>query len=399
MNIWRQKMKNLISIIVPIYNVEKYIDKCINSILCQTYKNLEIILVDDGSTDGSEIICDKYKNLDSRVHVIHKQNGGLVSARKAGLKIATGSFVGFVDGDDYIENCMYESLINIIQSSKADFVHSGYKKNDENAIRGSGNFEIIDFFDEDNRVAVINRLIFDLKKSQIMSPGLCFKLFKYDVITESYNMVPDDQSYGEDLVALCDILQKCKRIVISPEGYYHYIVREESIMNHISKKKMFRENALRDKLVTLFKEYVCNKSNFDFIVDSIDTYWLTGIIDDIKKIAPDVIRVFKCSFVNELRNKRIVIYGAGNVGFDYYMQLKPYEDIVIVEWLDKNHKSIKNDYHRIESVETICSIDFDYVVIAVLDKNIAYKIIDELIEKGIDRNRILWKKPILSSTL
>ena len=103
-----------VSIIVPIYNVEKYLSKCIESILSQTYKNIEIILVDDGSPDNSPQICDEYAKKDDRIIVIHKANGGVSSARNAGIDIATGKYIGFVDPDDYIENNMYELMVNKI---------------------------------------------------------------------------------------------------------------------------------------------------------------------------------------------------------------------------------------------------------------------------------------------
>lgn len=103
-------MKELISVIVPVYNVEDYLERCVDSIIKQTYINLEIILVDDGSTDQSGEICDKYKEKDNRIKVIHKKNGGLSSARNKGLEIAHGEYVGFVDSDDYIAEDMYEVL-------------------------------------------------------------------------------------------------------------------------------------------------------------------------------------------------------------------------------------------------------------------------------------------------
>ena len=105
-----ERKNGLISVIVPVYNVESYLEKCIDSIIHQTYKNLEIILVDDGSTDNSGKICDVYKEKDSRIKVIHKQNRGLSSARNCGLEIAKGEYIGFVDGDDYIAEDMYALL-------------------------------------------------------------------------------------------------------------------------------------------------------------------------------------------------------------------------------------------------------------------------------------------------
>ncbi len=101
-----------VSVIVPIYNAEKYLNKCLESIIGQTYKNLEIILVDDGSSDNSPTICDAWAQIDSRIRVIHKKNGGVSSARNAGIDLAQGDYIGFVDADDWIEPNMYEVLIN-----------------------------------------------------------------------------------------------------------------------------------------------------------------------------------------------------------------------------------------------------------------------------------------------
>lgn len=115
-------MDKLISVIVPIYNVEKYLTKCIESIINQTYENLEIILVDDGSPDNCPIICDEYAKRDSRVKVIHKKNGGLSDARNAGLDIATGEYIMFIDSDDFVEIDMMESMMNNMIDNNVDLV-------------------------------------------------------------------------------------------------------------------------------------------------------------------------------------------------------------------------------------------------------------------------------------
>lgn len=117
-----------ISVIVPIYNVEKYLNKCIDSIVNQTYKNLEIILIDDGSTDGSGDICDEYAGRDMRIKVFHQENKGVVAARKVGIKNATGEYIGFVDGDDYIDSNMFAELYHLINKKEADIVSSGWKR-------------------------------------------------------------------------------------------------------------------------------------------------------------------------------------------------------------------------------------------------------------------------------
>ncbi len=119
-------MKDVISIIVPVYNVATSLQKCLNSILCQTYTNLEIILVEDGSTDSSGAICDAYASKDSRIKVIHKKNSGLVEARKTGICAAQGEYVGYVDGDDWIESDMYETLLACMTKYHVDMVESDH---------------------------------------------------------------------------------------------------------------------------------------------------------------------------------------------------------------------------------------------------------------------------------
>ena len=117
----------LISVIVPVYKVEKYLNRCVNSIINQIYKNLEIILIDDGSPDKCPYICDEWSKRDSRIKVLHKQNGGLSDARNAGLKIATGEFIGFVDSDDWIAPEMYERLLTAIIKDQSDIAECNVK--------------------------------------------------------------------------------------------------------------------------------------------------------------------------------------------------------------------------------------------------------------------------------
>ena len=118
-----------ISVIVPVYKVEKYLDRCVESIVNQTYKNLEIILVDDGSPDNCPVMCDEWAEKDERIRVIHKENGGLADARNAGMNIATGDYIGFVDSDDWIEPNMYEVLLKNALKYDADISRCGLSVN------------------------------------------------------------------------------------------------------------------------------------------------------------------------------------------------------------------------------------------------------------------------------
>ena len=157
-------MKDLISIIVPVYNIEQYIEQCVLSIRNQTYKNIEIILIDDGSTDGSGNICDKLAEGDQRIKVIHKKNGGLATARKDGVNSAKGKYIGFVDGDDWIEPNMYESLYNFAIENDAQMVTSaGYREypgvRGKNILRDGLPQGLYDMTDADN--LLIKNILFE----------------------------------------------------------------------------------------------------------------------------------------------------------------------------------------------------------------------------------------------
>ena len=125
-------MYSLLSVIVPIYNVEDYLNRCVDSIINQTYKNLEIILVDDGSPDNCPQMCDDYAKKDSRIRVVHKENGGLSDARNAGMKVATGEYVSFIDSDDYISLDFYETLFQTMVDNDSDIVECSVVKFYEN---------------------------------------------------------------------------------------------------------------------------------------------------------------------------------------------------------------------------------------------------------------------------
>jgi len=121
----------LISIIIPVYNVEDYLARCLESILFQSFKDFEVLLIDDGSTDGSGKICDAYAQNDTRIRVIHKVNGGVSSARNVGLNNANGQYISFVDSDDFVHPCFLEFLYNSIKSSKADISICDYEKRND----------------------------------------------------------------------------------------------------------------------------------------------------------------------------------------------------------------------------------------------------------------------------
>ena len=231
-------MHDLISIIVPIYNMEKYLVKCIDSIINQTYKNLEIILVDDGSTDKSSIICDEYKKIDSRIKVIHKSNGGLSSARNAGLDIAMGSLIGFVDSDDYIEETMYEKMKNNMDYYKSDIsvCNFYYVKNGKKEISMKNLSSNI----------AEGKTKFDNLYNEYVSYGVYAwnKLYKKELFD---NIRYPNGKIFEDTYIICDLLEKARRVSYLIEPLYNYVFRDGSIchsftINHFDIINSFNNN-------------------------------------------------------------------------------------------------------------------------------------------------------------
>lgn len=225
-------MKELVSVIVPIYNAESYMTACIESIRNQTYTNIEIILVDDGSSDGGPSICDTYKEMDARIQVIHKNNGGVSSARNIGLKIAKGKYISFVDADDTISRQMIEKLVQTIEENQVDLAVCGFSMVNEageilqeTAIRNlllSGEEALCHTFEDyDFQMAVWN------------------KLYIRSIIEENQIRFHEQITHGEDGLWLCTYLTKCNKVYWTGESYYKYLQVENSAMNKMQSSKQF----------------------------------------------------------------------------------------------------------------------------------------------------------------
>ena len=208
-----------ISVIIPIYNVEKYLKRCIESIIKQTYSNLEIILVDDGSPDGCAKICDEYKNKDERIVVIHKKNGGLSDARNAGLKVATGEIISYIDSDDYVDLDMYEKMTKAMEEKNADIVVCGTN---------------IDYEDGHTKVKCekeeksFNReeALIELNSFKSFDMAVWNKLYKREVVDKIE--IPVGKK-SEDYFVMYQYFARAKKVVIINQAKYHYFQRSNSI--------------------------------------------------------------------------------------------------------------------------------------------------------------------------
>lgn len=215
-----KKDNDLISIIIPVYNVEKYLDRCMDSIINQTHKNLEIILVDDGSTDSSGIICDKYLQKDKRIKVIHKENGGLSSARNAGLKKATGDYIGFVDSDDWVSQDFYSYLYNLIIKYNAGIAMCDYFITDGFGIPEIEKEEIKELNNND----LMN--LFFRTKGERSNSSVWNRLYKKEIINDV--QFPDGY-VNEDVFFSYFVFLKTERAILSNLSKYNYFINNQGI--------------------------------------------------------------------------------------------------------------------------------------------------------------------------
>lgn len=389
----RKLMNKLISIIVPIYNIEEYLSACIESLINQTYKEIEIILVDDGSTDKSASICDEYKERDARIVVIHKANGGLVSARKAGLDYAHGDYILNVDGDDWVDVRMCEVLIEKALKTNCDVVDASFVEERTDTLRKTHIYDESYYDLSDKCVAC--KLLMDWFYSPFgpsIHSTIWSKLFVKEVFEEVYSNVPDSMSYGEDMIAFVYLLSRGQSMYVVSEPLYYYRIRESSI-SHRTTDEVFRmsnvlDEYLYDTILNLF-------SNVDREV--LDKWYINRkrLAINNHDYADDVICrvVYQLPDVDKIRGN-IILYGAGKVGNDYYRQLAIYSEINIVAWVDKNAKEYQYDYCKISDISKCLSEQYDYVIIAVASKALSEEIKSELCSVGISESRIVWIEPI-----
>lgn len=258
-------MNAKISVIVPVYNVEQYLSRCVNSIINQSFRNLEIILVDDGSSDRCGEICDTYAALDPRIRVIHKKNGGLSDARNYGIDVATGEYLAFVDSDDYIAEDMYEKMLNRLLIDDSDMVVCNYYRFDEgnNANIGCGYLEI-----EDHLLTRQEAFDFYIEHGGDYVSAWN-KLYKRSIF--SVLRYPLGKKY-EDTFIIHEILNRCTRISHMSEPLYFYIMRQGSILHEkfgirdldIGEAFIDQYKFARRINLQRFRDYCCAKLSYRF---------------------------------------------------------------------------------------------------------------------------------------
>lgn len=262
-------MDTLISVIVPVYNVEKYLKRCVTSIQKQSYQNLQIILVDDGSTDSCGELCDQLAKVDDRIKVLHKKNGGLSSARNYGLDYADGELIAFVDSDDYIHPKMYEHMIHVMYEKDADMVVCGFQEiYEENKVYESLSFEKMR--EETPNIVENDDIPAQLKIRDVQTVVQWNKLYKKNIFEDL--RYPNGRVH-EDVFVIHQELWKCKKVAYLTNPYYYYVQRKDSIMHAVSEKNLRDTIDGYEERIAFYDERCC-KSAADQAAEMLLTYIL-----------------------------------------------------------------------------------------------------------------------------
>ena len=382
-------MEPLISVIVPIYGIDKYLGICIESIIKQTYSNLEIILVDDGSPDRCPELCDLYASKDQRIKVIHKSNGGLVSARKAGIMASTGQYIGYVDGDDWIGPGFYQSLYSAISEYDADVAIAGFSRDLFSKSQPMLNSISQGFYRDEKLRTMFSSMICngDFFKHGITT-YLWNKLFRREILLNHQMIVDDRITIGEDAAVVYPLLLDCKKICITDNCAYHYRQREDSMLKTSGdiKKELQKLRLLYNHLS---KSVDIHKS-VPNLRDQINEFMLgTYIIRSGGKLESTDESLSNFPIGIDLAEKRVLLYGAGTFGQQFKKRLEKEDICHIVGWVDDDYWEYRRCCMDVDSVERVVNDDYDYILILNIDQQYTEEKKRELLDFGVSREKII----------
>lgn len=388
-----------VSVIVPVYNAEKYLENCVLSILNQTYKNIEVILVNDGSTDNSLEICEKYKDLDNRVKVINQENLGQNQARRKGILNSKFEYIGFVDSDDWIETNMYLEMMYKMMDYSCDCVSSGIIHEYES---DGSKKEILDSYAE----GYYDDLVTDIYPSMLWKKeteefglycNLVNKIFKKEIIEKILGEIDTRVIYGEDALVFYTYMMKCSSLYICKKSYYHYRIRKGSMCSSMDERLIMNTYYLYKGLEKAFSASDRNKSNlmnqlrnYVLQIDAHVLYLMYGV--NTNRISRD--NNWKIDFYN----KKIILYGAGEYGQLIYKYLMRNVECELIAWVDKKQIDKDDITCKIEYPEVITNREFDFILIGVKSKKTSEEIKKELkVKYKVLDEQIYWKENYLES--
>lgn len=332
-------MKNsIISVVIPIYNIQDYLERCIKSIVHQTYQDLEIILVDDGSTDNCPVICDQWGKKDHRIKVIHKQNAGLGMARNEGIEHATGEFICFFDGDDYIAEDLIEKAYGMIMIEKADMVTFGY-----NRVSSSGTIKasvipkvpyIVYTGDQIRNEFIPNMLSPNPKtgENQNLWMSACSSLYSMKFVqNNNWKFVSERKIISEDIYSLIFLYSTLNKVVILQEALYYYCENNSSLTHvyrsdRFDKNNYFYDSCLRACMQLELGEKICQRVSYPYLSNTIMALKLIKLSELKRKERMNAIKkvILDSHFQEVIAKKDNRVGSFGRKLFLYFASLKMY---------------------------------------------------------------------------
>lgn len=377
----------MISVIVPIYNIKLYLEKCIQSIIGQSYSELEIILIDDGSTDGPAEICDRYASLDNRIKVLHKPNGGLVSARKAGLEAATGEYVVYVDGDDWIEPDLCENMLKEMLDSGADLVDANYYMDMGQEVVSMHSNISYGIYDVEEIIPI---MLCDENFNECrLKAFLWSKMFKRELLEKVQYTVDERITFGEDVAVTYPYVLQCKKISILNYSGYHYVQHLSSMVYTKKADEQIRNTLL---IKDLYHNFV-KDANTKILLQELNQYSkLLFTLRNIVYFDQNSKGRYLLPFGGVEENTKVIIYGAGRVGQSIYRYLSDTQKIQVMDWLDRDFEKYQQLGFEVHAPEKILDVDLENtkIIIAINSRKVANSVRKWLIENQINENSIMW---------
>lgn len=381
---------DLISVIVPIYNLDAYLYQCVSSIVEQTYKNLEIILVDDGSTDNALEICEYFRKSDTRVKVIAKPNGGLVSARKAGINASNGKYVFYVDGDDWISSDCITQYHKLASTYNSDIVIGDYKR------EFLGNFLTIrnsispGFY---NRTQIEKQVLpYMISQGAFFNHGLKTyswgKLYKKSTILALQNRIPDEIMIAEDAALTYPAIYESNSIYIADIALCNYRQRPNSILKSTSfdSSEIARISKAFQYLVNALDSLKINKYNFE---QQLQAYFAAivsirsgGFLSSI-----ELYEKFKIFGVLE-PGARLALYNSGSFGQHAYKHLKHNRIFELSGWFDTDYKENNILNMQVHNPDDLHRYAFDYLILPSFDTALQADVYKMFETQGLDCKKI-----------
>lgn len=355
----------MISIIVPVYNSKRYLPRCIESICGQTYRELEILLVDDGSTDGSGEICEAYARKDPRILVVHQENGGAVRARREGLSLASGEYIAFADSDDWLEPQMLEMLHESLCGQGAEIAMCGRYEETGRATRAVSQGIAAGRYDKEALIRqvyprmIVNRRFFEWG----LFPGLWDKLFRRESI-EKYLMAVDERiTMGDDAACVYPALLEAESIYIRKECLYHYRQSPSSMV-----KRAEEAGRERERFGILYRAVLGQLEQARDIYD-LREQWRDYLLFLMVPRADTLLRgmgelPYLFPFPGIRRGSRVIVYGMGTYGQRLYAYLRRSGFCEVVAAADRGYEELSRQGLPVIAPAQIASCAFDAIAVA-----------------------------------